>query len=153
MLHRILLLQVTSSLRKLAIILVILIFEAGARSTRKELQAIHSLRFLNQDIFLLPMLGLSRLIPCITSCSDLFLPPRLTYPRYFNFYVLTFKSVFVCWPCRVINFFILAANFRNHSIVQLLKCLQCFHALFIQCPLLYTIEQGRWNITLKRPLF
>lgn len=80
-------LQVLFPLRSLAIIMVILIFEAAARNKRTELEANHSLRFLSQDILLLPMLRMRRIFPCITGWSYLYFSPRVTRPRYCNLLV------------------------------------------------------------------
>lgn len=117
-----LLLHVPSPLRRLAIIMA-----AGRKKTAiKSL----SLRFLNQDILLLPMLRLRQILLCIISCNNWCLSLRITCPRNCSFLVLL--AFFL------VSYFNLP-DFEDLSMRPHLKGLNFVHTLFVQrlrrCPI------------------
>jgi len=83
-----LLLQVPSPFRRLAIIKAILIFETAALNSSLLLQPNHSLRFFSHELRLLPTDLFPSIFPSIISCNIRYFSPLMTCLIYCNYLAL-----------------------------------------------------------------
>lgn len=136
--QRVLLLEVLSPFRRLAIIRAIFTFETAALNNSLLLHPNHSLRFFSHEFRLLPMDLFPWIFPCIMICNIRYFSPLKTCPIYCNFLLCIVGIISLSLCIRLITSTLVTLS--THEIFSTLRYIHISNASNLLMSILFRVQ-------------